>query len=137
MSQMPGAVRSVRALLLTVGAGNILAALWLVVAAATLETGAMGGLIVGVLLLAALPFGMLAAAAIVVAAKCPNGGKGVRIGAVVVGSLIIVGSSIITGTAINAKLPNGAWGFGVAAGALVIVLSTRQNTRDWFDRPRH
>ncbi|MGW6745579.1 hypothetical protein ACWGDX_33400 [Streptomyces sp. NPDC055025] len=137
MSQMPGTVRSVRVLLLTVGAGNILAALWLVVAAATLETGAMGGLIAGMLLVAALPFGMLAAAAIVVAAKCPDGGKGVRVGAVVVGSLIIVGSSVVTGTAIDAKLPDGAWGFGVAVGVLVIVLSTRRNTRDWFDRSRH
>ncbi|MFB6982611.1 hypothetical protein [Streptomyces scopuliridis] len=131
MNQMPGAVKAARALLLAVGAGNILAVLWIVVAAATLETGAMGELIVGMLLLAALSFGMLAAAAILVAAKCANGGKGVRIGAVVVGSLII------TSTAINAKLPNSAWGFGVTAGALVIVLSTRQNTRDWFDRPRH
>ncbi|WP_392842179.1 hypothetical protein [Streptomyces sp. LN500] len=69
MVQMPGTVKSARALLLVVGAGNIVAALWLMTAAATLQTGAMGQLIIGLLLLAALPFGSLAAAAIVIAAK--------------------------------------------------------------------
>ncbi|MET7788653.1 hypothetical protein ABZS93_18880 [Streptomyces sp900116325] len=136
MVQMPGTVKSARALLLVVGAGNIVASLWLMMAAATLRTGAMGQLVIGLLLLAALPFGTLAAAAIVIAAKFTTGGHRVRIGAVAVGSLTVVGSSIIAGTAISAKLHNGAWGMAVAVGALVIVLSTRQDTRDWFDRLR-
>lgn len=136
MVQMPGTVKSARALLLVVGAGNIVASLWLMTAAATLQTGAMGQLVIGLLLLAALPFGTFAAAAIVIAAKFTTGGHRVRRGAVVVGSLIIAGSSIIAGTAISAQLHNGVWGSGVAVGALVIVLSTRQDTRDWFDRPR-
>ncbi|WP_411087366.1 hypothetical protein [Streptomyces sp. 061-3] len=136
MSQMPGTVKSTRALLLVVGAGNIVAALWLVMAAATLQTGAMGQLIVGLLLLVALPFGTLAAAAIVIAAKFTTGGHRIRKGAVVVGSLLIVVALIIDSTAISAKLFNGTWVVAVVAGALVIVLSTRQDTRDWFDRPR-
>ncbi|MFE5108052.1 hypothetical protein [Streptomyces sp. NPDC056663] len=136
MVQMPGTVKSARALLLVVGAGNIVAALWLMTAAVTLQTGAMGQLIIGLLLLAALPFGSLAAAAIVIAAKFTTGGHRVRIGAVVVGTLVIAGSLIITSTAISVKLHDGAWGIGVTAGALVVVLSTRQDTRDWFDRPR-
>ncbi|MET7524996.1 hypothetical protein [Streptomyces sp900116325] len=137
MVQMPGTVKSARALLLVVGAGNIVASLWLMMAAATLRTGAMGQLVIGLLLLAALPFGTVAAAAIVIAAKfTTTGGHRVRIGAVAVGSLTVVGSSTIAGTAISAKLHNGAWGMAVAVGALVIVLSTRQDTRDWFDRLR-
>ncbi|MFB6704941.1 hypothetical protein ACFCW6_09535 [Streptomyces sp. NPDC056333] len=136
MVQMPGTVKSARALLLVVGAGNIVASLWLMTAAATLQTGAMGQLVIGLLLLAALPFGTLAAAAIVTAAKFTTGGHRVRIGAVAVGSLTVVGSPIIAGTAISAKLHNGVWGIAVAVGALVIVLSTGQDSRDWFDRPR-
>ncbi|MFI5632575.1 hypothetical protein ACIA8E_24990 [Streptomyces sp. NPDC051664] len=136
MVQMPGTVKSARAVLIVVGAGNIVAALWLMMVAATLQTGAMGQLVIGLLFLAALPFGTLAAAAFVIAAKFTTGGHQVRIGAVVVGSLVIVGSLIIAGTAISAKLHNGVWGIVVAVGALVIVLSTRQDTRDWFDRPR-
>ncbi|MFF0290638.1 hypothetical protein [Streptomyces sp. NPDC005262] len=136
MSRMSGTVKSARALLLVVGAGNIVAALWLVWAAATLQTGAMGQVVIGLLLLAALPFGALAAAAIVSAAKFTTGGHRVRIGAVGIGSLILVGSLITAGTAISAKLHNGAWGVDVVAGALVIVLSTKRDARDWFDRPR-
>ncbi|WP_326816566.1 hypothetical protein OIE61_05285 [Streptomyces sp. NBC_01762] len=136
MSQMPGTVKSARALLFVVGAGNTVAALWLVMAAATLRTGAMGQLVIGLLLLVALPFGTLAAAAIVIAAKFTTGGHRVRKGAVVVGSLLIVVSLITAGTAISAKLYDGTWGIAVVAGALVIVLSTGQDTRDWFDRPR-
>ncbi|MGY4917082.1 hypothetical protein ACWD9K_17970 [Streptomyces sp. 900116325] len=82
MVQMPGTVKSARALLLVVGAGNIVASLWLMMAAATLRTGAMGQLVIGLLLLAALPFGTVAAAAIVIAAKFTTGGHRVRIGAV-------------------------------------------------------
>lgn len=118
MVQMPGTVKSARALLLVVGAGNIVAALWLMTAAVTLQTGAMGQLIIGLLLLAALPFGSLAAAAIVIAAKFTTGGHRVRIGAVVVGTLVIAGSLIITSTAISAKLHDGAWGIGVTKPAL-------------------
>ncbi|MGY5033712.1 hypothetical protein ACWC9U_23100 [Streptomyces sp. 900116325] len=104
-------------------------------AAATLQTGATGQLVIGLLLLAVLPFGTLAAAAVVIPVKFTTGGHRVRIGAVAVGAVTVVGSSIIAGTAISVKPHNGAWGTAVAVGALVIVLSTRQDTRDWFDRP--
>ncbi|MEV6654081.1 hypothetical protein [Streptomyces sp. NPDC051219] len=130
MRQMPSAVKSVRAMLLVIGAGNVVAALWFMVAAATLETGAMGHLVVGLLFLTAIPFGTLAVISIVLAAQFTNGGNRVRIGAVVVGSLIAAGS------AVSVPAHDGMWGVGVAAGVLVAVLSIRGEARDWFDRPR-
>ncbi|MEU2433680.1 hypothetical protein ABZ611_30020 [Streptomyces sp. NPDC007861] len=130
MSQMPGTVRSVRAMLLAVGAGSVVAALGFVVAAATFETGALGTVVVGFFLLAAVLLGAFAAASIVIASKFADGGNGVRIGAVVVGSLLTVGSA----TGLMAH--SGAWGFGVVVGLLVTILSTREDTRDWFGLPR-
>lgn len=128
MSQMPGGVRAVRAMLLAIGAGSLVSALWFVTAAATLETGTMGELIVGLLLLKATPFGLLAAIAIVTATKFSHGGQRARIGAVVVGTTIAASCTI------GVLVHDGVWGFGVAAGFLVIVLSTSQDTRDWFGR---
>ncbi|MCZ7461950.1 hypothetical protein [Streptomyces sp. WMMC940] len=130
MSQMPGTVRSVRAVLLAVGVGSVLAALGFVVAAATLETGALGALVVGLLLLAALLLGVFAAAAIAIAWKFTNGGDAVRTGAVAIGALVTSGS------ASGLVAHSGAWGIGVAAGLFVTVLSTGDASREWFDLPR-
>ncbi|MEU6706150.1 hypothetical protein [Streptomyces wuyuanensis] len=130
MNQMPGTVRSVRAVLLGVGTVSVIAALGFVVAAATLETGALGVIIVGLFLIAALLLGMFASAAIVIASKSTGGGQGVRIGAVAIGSLLTLGSVI------GLLVHSGAWGVGVAAGLYVTVLSTGDTSRDWFDRPR-
>lgn len=130
MSQMPGTVRSVRAVLLAVGAGSALASLGFVVAAATLETGALGALFVGLLLLAALLLGLFAAAVIVIARKFTDGGNGVRIGAVAVGALLTSGS------ASGLLAHSGAWGAGVAAGLFVTVLSMGDASREWFGLPR-
>ncbi|MEU4129965.1 hypothetical protein [Streptomyces wuyuanensis] len=129
MNQMPGTVRSVRAVLLAVGTGSVVAALGFVTAAATLETGALGALFVGLLLLAALLLGIFASAAIVIASKFTDGGRGVRIGAVAIGSLLTLASA--SGLAAH----SGVWGVGVAAGLYVTVLSTRDSSRDWFDLP--
>ncbi|MEU2262097.1 hypothetical protein ABZ557_17900 [Streptomyces sp. NPDC019645] len=130
MSRMPGTVRSVRAVLLAIGAGSVVAAVGFVVAAATLQTGALGAILVGLFLLAALLLGMFASAAIVVASKFTDGGKGVRIGAVAIGSALALGSACGLAT------HSGAWGVGVATGLCVTVLSTRDSARDWFDVPR-
>ncbi|OQD57729.1 hypothetical protein BM536_001175 [Streptomyces phaeoluteigriseus] len=128
MSQMPRSVKSVCALLLVIGAGSLLPALWFVAEAGTLGTGAMGELIVGLLLLKVLPFGMLAVGSVVIAAQFGHGGDRVRIGAVVVGS-VVAGLC-----AIGALVHDGSWSFGIGAGFLVIVLLTSQDARDWFGR---
>ncbi|MFD5030745.1 hypothetical protein ACFWM0_10040 [Streptomyces sp. NPDC058405] len=130
MSPMPGTVRSVRAMLFVVGALNIGAAGWFTVAAATFETGALGLPVVVLLLLAALLLGTLAVAAVVIAVKFTNGGNGARAGAVAVGYLIAVGC------AVGVMTHRGVWGVGVAAGALMIVLSAGPDSRAWFDRDR-
>ncbi|MFF3327425.1 hypothetical protein [Streptomyces sp. NPDC002889] len=116
-------------MLFVVGAMSIVAGLWFAVVAAILETGALGQLMVGLLLLAAGLFATLAVASMVIAARFANGGNGVRVGAVVIGSLIV------TGSAVTVMTHHGAWGVGGAVGILVIVLSTREDTRDWFARP--
>ncbi|MGW1882750.1 hypothetical protein [Streptomyces sp. NPDC001970] len=130
MSRMPGTARCARAMLFVVGASSVVPVVWLTVVAATFETGALGELILGMLLLAALPFALLAAASFVIAAKFADGGNKVRVGAVVIGWVILVGSAV--------AVPAGyeMCGAGVAAGALLIALSTREGTRDWFDRAR-
>ncbi|TLQ47543.1 hypothetical protein [Streptomyces marianii] len=133
MSQMPGTVRSVRAVLLAVGAVSVLASLGFVVAAATLETGALGALFVGLLLLAALLLGVFATAVIAIARRFAGGGNGVRIGAVAIGSLLTLGG------ASGLVAHSGAWGSwaaAVAAGLFVTVLSTGDASREWFDLPR-
>ncbi|MDI9885086.1 hypothetical protein QMZ92_11940 [Streptomyces sp. HNM0645] len=131
MSQMPGTVRSVRAVLHAVGAGSVLASLGFVVAAATLETGALGALFVGLLLLAALLLGVFAVT--VIARKFAGGGNRVRIGAVAIGSLLTLGGAIGLVAHSGAW---GAWAAGVAAGLFVTVLSTGDASREWFDLPR-
>ncbi|WP_351228151.1 hypothetical protein [Streptomyces sp. NPDC002133] len=130
MSRMPGTARCARAVLFAVGASGVVPVLWLTVVAATFETGALGELILGLLLLAALPFALLAVASFVVAAKFAGGGDKVRVGAVVIGWVVLVGSAV----AVPAGYELG--GAGVAVGALLIALSTREGTRDWFDRAR-
>ncbi|MFC4468423.1 hypothetical protein ACFPH6_28435 [Streptomyces xiangluensis] len=128
MSQMPRSVKSVCAMLLVIGVGCLVPALWFVTDAVTLETGAMGELIVGLLFLKVFLFGALAVSSIVIAAKFGRGGNRVRIGAVVVGSVIT--ALCATGVLVH----DGSWSFGAGAGFLVIALATSQDARDWFDR---
>lgn len=130
MTQMPGPARCARAMLVVAGASSIVLVVWLTVVAATFETGALGELVLGVLLLAAVLCAVLAVASFAIAAKFPDGGNKVRIGAVVVGWVIVVGSAVAL------LAGHREWAAGVAVGALVTAFSTRESTRDWFDRPR-
>lgn len=131
MSQMPGTARSARVVLFAVGALSVVAVVWLGVVAAMFETGALGGLILGMLLLAATLFALLAVASFVLATKFTGGGRKVRFGAVVVGWVTFVGSTIA------ALASHAAWGAATMAGALLLVLSVASATKDWFDVPHH
>ncbi len=131
MTQMPGTVRCARAVLVVVGASSVIPIVWLTVYATTFETGALGQLILGMAILAVIPFTLLAGASFAIAARFTDGGNKVRIGAVVVGR-VVVGSSAVAFLA-----HHGVWAAGVAVGALLAALSTGEGTRDWFDRPRH
>ncbi|TDC74495.1 hypothetical protein [Streptomyces hainanensis] len=126
MNRLPGTARWARATLLVVGAAGVVAGGWLTVVAATFETGALGELILGMLLLAALGVALFAVLAFAIAARFADGGDGVRLGAVAMGWALVVGSGG-AGLAVH-----GAWGVGVAVGGLLALLATREDTRDWF-----
>jgi hypothetical protein len=112
MTQMPGTARCSRAMLVVVGASSAVPVVWLTVIAATFETGALGELVLGMLLLAAIALALLAGASFTIAAKFADGGNKVRVGAVVVGWVIIVGSAVAL------LADHGVWAAGVAVGAL-------------------
>ncbi|MFF8196530.1 hypothetical protein ACF05L_37995 [Streptomyces bobili] len=129
MTQMPGAARCARAMLVVAGMASVVALVLLTMVAATFETGALGELILAVLLLAAIPLVLLAVASFVLAAKFADGGGKVRLGAVVVGWILVAGST----AAVLAH--HGWWGAGLAVGALLTAFSSAERTREWFERP--
>ncbi|MFD9006882.1 hypothetical protein ACFV0T_39110 [Streptomyces sp. NPDC059582] len=127
MPQLPGTARCARALLVVVGMAGVVALSWLIVAAVTLRTGALGELILGMMAVAATICAALAAVSFVLAGKFAAGSNTVRVGTVVVGWVILVGG------AVAALAGQGMWGgAGVAVGALLAFLSTTEPTRDWF-----
>ncbi|MEV5488614.1 hypothetical protein AB0L47_11495 [Streptomyces bobili] len=130
MTQMPGAARCARALLVAAGTASVVALVPLAKVAATFEPGALGELILAMLLLAAVPLVALAVASFVLAAKFADGGDRVRLGAVVVGWMLVAGSA----AAVPAH--HGWWGAGVAVGALLTAFAGAERTREWFARPR-
>ncbi|MFM9705828.1 hypothetical protein [Streptomyces galilaeus] len=130
MTQMPGAARCARAMLVAAGTASVVALVALAMVAATFEPGALGELILAMLLLAAVPLVVLAVASFVLAARFADGGDRVRLGAVVVGWMLVAGSAI----AVPAH--HGWWGAGVVVGALLTAFSTAERTREWFARPR-
>jgi hypothetical protein len=134
--QMPGTVKTARVLLFVVGGLNVLAALLLAVAGAALQSGEVStadteGLSGGLLFFMAVISAALAVAAIVIAAKFGKGGNGVRVGAIVVGSLIIASG------AVNVATGNAPSIVGLAIGVLVVVFSAKQDAKMWFNRPRY
>ncbi|MET7608463.1 hypothetical protein [Streptomyces avermitilis] len=130
MTQMPGTARCARAVLVVVGTLSAVTVAWLTAAAATLETGALGELVLGILLLTAIASAALAVTSFTLAAKFTHGSNKTRTGAAAVGWVTILASTI-------ALLTDHRMGAtGAAAGTLLIVLSTRQDIRNWFDRPR-
>ncbi|MET7441505.1 hypothetical protein ACWERY_21775 [Streptomyces sp. NPDC004082] len=130
MTRMPGTARWARALLVVVGACGVVPAVRLTVSAVRFETGAMGAFVLGMLLAAALACASLAGSCLVIAARFADGGDKVRVGALAVGWLVAVGSAVAVLSG------RGVWGAGVATGALLAVLTTGRDTREWFDRPR-
>ncbi|MFI5473563.1 hypothetical protein ACIA6D_25385 [Streptomyces cacaoi] len=130
MTRMPVTARYARALLVALGLSGIACSVRLTAAAAVFESGALGGLVVGMLLLAATGCAVLAVTSLVISARFADGGGAVGRGAVVVGWVIILGSSVA------ALAHHFAWGAGVALGALLVALSSGAAAREWFGRSR-
>ncbi|WP_405966491.1 hypothetical protein OG613_04175 [Streptomyces sp. NBC_00015] len=130
MTRMPVTARYARALLVALGLSGIAGSVRLAAAAAVFESGALGGLVVGMLLLAATGCATLAVTSLVISARFADGGGAVRRGAVVVGWLIALGGLAA------ALTQHFAWSAGAAAGALLVALSSGTATREWFGRAR-
>ncbi|MFJ1808106.1 MULTISPECIES: hypothetical protein [unclassified Streptomyces] len=130
MTRMPAPARYARALLVVLGLSGIACAVRLAAAAAALESGALGGLALGMLVSAAAGCAVPAVTALVVSARFADGGHAVRRGAVAVGWVIALGS-LVAGLAHHF-----AWGAGIALGALLVTLSSGESTKEWFDRGR-
>jgi hypothetical protein len=127
---MPVTARYARTLLVVLGLSGIAGSVRLAAAAAVFESGALGGLVVGMLLLAAAGCAALAVASLVISARFADGGGAVRGGAVAVGWLIALGSLAA------ALTQHVAWSAGAGAGALLVALSSGPATREWFGRAR-
>ncbi|MFD9391678.1 hypothetical protein ACFWBB_13395 [Streptomyces sp. NPDC060000] len=128
MTRMPGTARYARALLIALGLSGLVCALRLTAAAAAFESGALGGLVLGMLLTAAAGCAVVAVAALVVSARFAEGGGAVRRGTVVVGWVIALGS-------LGAGLAHHfAWSTGIAPGVLLVALSSGESAKEWFAR---
>lgn len=130
MTRMPGTARYARALLVALGLAGLACAVRLTAAAAVFESGALGGPVLGMLLLAATGCAALAVTSLVISARFADGGGAVRRGAVVVGWVIALGG-LVAGLAHHF-----AWGGGAALGAVLVVLSSGESAKEWFDRGR-
>ncbi|MEU5072182.1 hypothetical protein AB0G76_11605 [Streptomyces asoensis] len=130
MTRMPGTARCARALLLLLGVSGLVCAGRLAVAAAGFESGALGGPVLAVLLLAAAACGATAVTALAVAARFAEGGGRVRRAAAAVGWVFAVAG------AAAGLVHHAAWSAGSAAGALLVGLVGGERARDWFDRGR-
>lgn len=128
MTRMPGSARWARALLVGTAVAGGAGAVRFAAAAASLETGALGALFLGVLLLGATGCALTAVASLVVSARFVNGGPAVRNGAAAVGWVTVVGS--LAGFLTH----DHSWAAGVTGGALLVALAGRRETRDWFER---
>ncbi|KQX65047.1 hypothetical protein ASD48_18305 [Streptomyces sp. Root1310] len=110
------------------GLSGIAGSVRLAAAAAVFESGALGGMIVGLLLLAATACAALAVTSLVVSARFADGGGAVRRGAVGVGWVIAVSGSVAT------LAHHVAWSAGAVLGSLLVALAGGAATREWFDR---
>lgn len=127
---MPAPVRAVRVMLFPVGAVSGFVALRFAVAGATVVSGALGELAMALFFLAALPFAVLAAMAVLTAVRMGHGGNGVRVGVAVVAWLVVAGGTV------GAVTHHGAWGAGAVMGVVMLIVVTGEDAKDWFDIPR-
>ncbi|MDR6974110.1 amino acid transporter [Streptomyces sp. 3330] len=130
MTRMPVTARYARVSLVGLGLSGVACSARLAVAAADFESGALGGPVVGLLLLAATACAVLAVASLVVAARFTGGGGAVRASAVGLGWVFVVSGSIA------ALAHHPAWSADAALGALLVALADGTTTREWFDRAR-
>ncbi|MFF2780117.1 DUF3824 domain-containing protein [Streptomyces sp. NPDC058052] len=144
---MPGGLKAARVMLWIMGILQILVGIGIAVggtvlvkeadagansSAAAAATGLFVGM--GVFLLALGIWG------VVIAAKCANGGNGIRVSGIVYGSLLTLGGlsnlglsqaqATVEGTNRNGSL------IGLVLGILIIVFFSKAETGAWFKRPR-
>ncbi|WP_282694440.1 hypothetical protein [Streptomyces sp. CC208A] len=134
---MPGGVKTARVLLWIVGILQILAGIALALVGgafaseAGLDSGA-GAAVTGVFVfigLLVLAFGVWG---VIIAAKCANGGNGIRISGIVYGSLSTAGGLANLGQSQGVSSV-----VGLVIGILLIVFFAKADAAAWFKRPRY
>ncbi|MEU8760165.1 hypothetical protein [Streptomyces sp. NPDC048659] len=132
---MPGILKAARVLLFIIAGLQILAALALFFAGLAVQSGSVDAadiedLSAPVLFLIATSGLVLAAAAIVIAARFRSGRGGVRAGAIAIGTLVAVNGLV------NLFTGGGFAGPSIALGCVVLVNCLRKPANDYFNRPR-
>lgn len=143
--EMPGSVKAARIMLYVLGGLQVIGAIVMVIGGAWLsdklsESGAYGSsssnqdaanLGMGILVVAGILTLAIAVWAIMTAVKFSSGGNGIRISAIVYGSLVTL-FSLISLLSLNVFAL-----ISVVLGILIIVFCAKQDGAAWFQRPRH
>lgn len=144
---MPGGVKGARIMLFVLGGFQALAAVVMVVASAWVtelisqaeskgtisgstnaETAAVS---TGILIAFGLIIAGFATWGIITGVKYAKGGNGIRISAIVYASIVVLFSLLAT-LGLSPVAP-----IGLVLGILVIVLSSKQDAVQWFNRPKY
>ncbi|KDQ69071.1 hypothetical protein ACIPJG_08885 [Streptomyces halstedii] len=142
--EMPGGVKAARVMLYVLGGFQVIGAIIMVAAGAWLSdqlsdtetygsssSQDMANIGMGVFVVIGILTLGIALWAILTAAKFSTGGNGIRISAIIYGSLVTLFSVISLLTANVFAL------ISVALGIMVIVFCARQDGAQWFQRPRY
>lgn len=144
---LPGGVKAARIMLFVIGGFQVVFAVLMIVAGAPIidligragsEGSVSGGtnagtvaVSTGVLAVLGLITAGFAAWGILTGVKYAKGGNGIRISAIVYCSIVVL-LSLLGTLGLNPIAP-----IGLVLGILVIVLSSRQDAIQWFNRPKH
>ncbi|MFE6227221.1 MULTISPECIES: hypothetical protein [unclassified Streptomyces] len=132
MAVMPGTVKTARVLVWIIAILQILGGIAVAALAGTYanssssSSDAVTGVVLG-LAVFAIALGIWG---VVIAAKVANGGNGIRISAIVYGSLVTLGGVANVAQGQNASVA------ALALGVLIIVFFAKADAAAWFKRPR-
>ncbi|MDF6019273.1 hypothetical protein [Streptomyces sp. JH34] len=142
---MPGGVKAARIMLYVLGGFQVIGAIFMVIGGAWLSdklseaessysstsTQDAADISMGIFVVLGILTLGIALWAILTAAKFTSGGNGIRISAIVYGSLVTLFSviSLLT-TNVFALI-------SIALGIMVVVFCAKQDGAEWFQRPRH
>ncbi|GHA66702.1 hypothetical protein ACIQRS_06880 [Streptomyces termitum] len=132
---MPGTVKAARVMLWIMGILQILVGIIAAFAGSMLVNEAgldstASATATGVIVIIGLIGVALGVWGVIIAAKCANGGNGIRISGIVYGSLVTAGGLA------NMAQGQGASVVALVLGILIIVFFSKADAAAWFKRPR-